>query len=121
MSTISTYAALALLQGGGGLPMSGLLFNMVAIFAIFYFLMIRPQQKQKKQHEARLLELKRGDEIVTTGGIIGEVLEVKKGLKDGAPVATLDDRLTIKSGDARLIIERGRVARVITPVVATTP
>lgn len=108
-------AALALLQQGGGMPIAALLFQFAAIFAIFYFLFIRPQQKQRKQHEARLLELKRGDEVVTMGGIVGEIVEVKKSMKDGQPAATLDDRLTIRSGEARLVVERGRIARVITP------
>jgi len=112
-------AALALLQGGG-MPIAALLFQFAAIFAIFYFLFIRPQQKQRKQHETRLLELKRGDAIVTAGGIVGDIVEVKKSMKDGQAVATLDDRLTIKSGDSRLIVERGRVARVITPSTDAT-
>ena len=40
-------------SGGGGISMYGFLFQMIAIFAIFYFLLIRPQQKQRKQHEER--------------------------------------------------------------------
>lgn len=113
-------AAFAILQEGGGMPIAALLFQFAAIFAIFYFLFIRPQQKQRKQHEARLMELKRGDEIVTTGGIVGEIVEVKKSTKDGQPVATLDDRLTIKSGESRLVVERGRIARVITSSAAAS-
>ena len=120
MTFYAVPATLAILQQGGGIPLPALLFQMAALFAIFYFLFIRPQQKQRKQHEARLMELKRGDEIVTTGGIVGEIMDVKKSMKDGQPVATLDDRLTIKSGDSRMIVERGRIARVITPTAAAT-
>lgn len=118
--TVVPAALTLLLQQGGGMPLVALLFQFAAIFAIFYFLFIRPQQKQRKQHEARLLELKRGDEIVTVGGIVGEIVEVKKSMKDGQPVATLDDRLTIRSGESRLVVERGRVARVITPTTTSS-
>ncbi len=48
----------------------------VAIFAIFYFLMIRPQQTRAKEHRATLDAIKRGDEVVTAGGIIGRVVKV---------------------------------------------
>src|SRR3954465_11729005 len=89
-------------------------FQVVAIFAIFYFVMIRPQQKQRKDHEERLRNLKRGDEIVTTGGIIGKVVHIAETARDGKSGATMDDRVTIKSDESRLIVERGRIARVLT-------
>ena len=95
-------------------------FQVVAIFAIFYFVMIRPQQKQRKQHEDRLKNLKRGDEVVTAGGIVGRVVHIAEGAKD-AKGSALEDRITIKSDESRLIVERGRIARVITPVVETAP
>ncbi len=91
-----------------------LIFQFGAIFAIFYFLMIRPQQKQRKEHERAIMGLKKGDEIVTSGGLVGEVIHIKEGLKDGVAASTLDDRVTIKSGESRLIVERGRIAKVIT-------
>jgi len=68
------------------------------------------QQKQRKQHEERVKTLKKGDEIVTAGGIVGEVLHIASQGKDGA--ATLADRITIKSGESKLIVERGRIAAV---------
>ncbi|HJU65375.1 MAG TPA: preprotein translocase subunit YajC [Gemmatimonadaceae bacterium] len=82
------------------------------IFLIFYFLMVRPQQRQRKQHEENLRKLKKGDEVVTAGGIVGEVIHVKDSIKDGKPVATMEDRITIKSADSRMIVERGRIARI---------
>ena len=91
-----------------------------AIGAIFYFVLLRPQQKQKKEHDTMLRSLRRGDEIVTAGGVIGEVTYIAQQTKDGAPVVALDDRVTIKSGDTRLIIERGRIAK-ITRTTTTTP
>ena len=88
------------------------LFQIGAIFAIFYFLMIRPQQKQRKAHEAAILALKKGDRIVTAGGIVGEVIHIAASLKDGATVSGLSDHITIKSGESRLIVTRGRIASV---------
>ncbi len=84
-----------------------------AIGAIFYFVLLRPQQKQKKSHDAMLRSLRRGDEIVTSGGVVGEVTYIAQQTKDGNPVVSLDDRVTIKSGDTRLIIERGRIAKIM--------
>jgi len=100
---------------GGGISMFGFLFQMIAIFGIIYFLLIRPQQKQRKQHDVRLRELKRGDTVVTTGGIVAEVMHIKESLKDGQPVKSMEDLVTIKSGESRLIVERGRIAKVTTP------
>jgi preprotein translocase subunit YajC len=82
------------------------------IIAIIYFVMFRPQQKQRQQHESSLKALKRGDEIVTAGGIIGQVIHIAETSKDGGK-NRLDDRVTIKSGESRLVVERGRIARII--------
>ncbi len=96
-----------------------MIFTYGAIFAIFYFVLIRPQQQQRKKHEALIQQLKKGDEIVTTGGIVGEVVHIAQtGMKDGASVASMDDRITIKSGDSRLIIVRSRVAQVASGATA---
>ncbi len=50
-------------------------FPIIALFAIFYFLIIRPQQKAQKEHAAMLESLKKGDKIVTNGGLIAEVVK----------------------------------------------
>lgn len=107
------FPAIALLQ----LPTNQLLgpiFMYGAIFAIFYFVLIRPGQKQRKAQDALIRQVKRGDEIVTTGGIIGEVIHIKEtpATEDGK-TSPLEDRITIKSAESRLVIERGRIARVI--------
>ena len=107
------FASLAVLQGGGA-ALPGMIFMYGAIFAIMYFLLIRPQQKQKRVHEGLVRALKRGDEVVTAGGIIGEVLNIAQQTKDGLPAPSMEDRITIKSGESRLIVERGRIARVVT-------
>jgi preprotein translocase subunit YajC len=49
------------------------LIPMIAIFAIFFFLLIRPQQKQRRERESMLAGLKKGDRVVTTGGLIGTI------------------------------------------------
>ncbi len=104
----------------GGIPYSFLI-QIPLIFAIFYFLMIRPQQKQRQAHEERIRNVRKGDEIVTAGGIIGKVETIRETIKDGTPVKTMEDRVTIRSAESRLIIERGRIARIITEPVITEP
>ena len=81
--------------------------QMAAIVAIFYFLIIRPRSQQEKKHKERLAQIKRGDRVVTMGGIIGEVVHVK------------DDRLTVKSGESRLIVQRDRVADILSDKEST--
>lgn len=104
--------------GGGSLMPFAI--QIVLIVGIFYFLMIRPQQKQRQRHEAALKALKRGDEIVTTGGIVGEVIHIKETAKEAGGKG-LDDRITIKSGESRLVVERGRIARVVSGASTSNP
>jgi len=109
----------ALLLQAGGSTLSPLLFEFVLIVAIIYFIMWRPQQKARRQREEALRALKRGDEIVTSGGIVGEIVHIRESSKDGG-ANRLDDRITIKSGESRLIVERGRIEKII-GVTAVTP
>ncbi len=85
-------------EGGGGLGPT--FFILVGWAAIFYFILIRPQRQQAKKHEERLKQVKKGDEVVTSGGIIGEIIHLK------------DDRITIKSGESRFVIERQKIAEL---------
>ncbi len=55
----------------------GSLLPLIVLFAIFYFLIIRPQQKQQKEHKAMLEALDKGDKIVTNGGLIVEIAKVE--------------------------------------------
>ncbi|WP_373352672.1 preprotein translocase subunit YajC [Pseudoroseicyclus sp. CXY001] len=55
------------------------LLPLIAIFAIMYFFLIRPQQKKVKEHQAMVSALRRGDQVVTQGGIVGKVARVKEG------------------------------------------
>jgi preprotein translocase subunit YajC len=54
------------------------LIPLIILFAIFYFLIIRPQQKQQKEHQEMLEALKKGDKILTTGGLYGEIAKVEE-------------------------------------------
>ncbi len=93
---------------------SSMIFMYGAIFAIFYFVLIRPQQKQRKLRDELVRAVKKGDEIVMIGGIVGEVVHIAA--KD-AP--NMEDRITIKSGDSRMIVERGRIERVVTATTSS--
>ena len=62
----------------GGLGGMGGFIPLILIFGIMYFLMIRPQQKKMKEHRAMVEALRKGDQIVTAGGLIGKVVKVKE-------------------------------------------
>jgi preprotein translocase subunit YajC len=85
---------------GGGSGFTVLILQVAAIGLVFYFLIIRPQGQARKQHEQLLAALKKGDEITTSGGLIGKVKDIK------------DDRVTIESGSATVVVERARIVRV---------
>jgi preprotein translocase subunit YajC len=87
-------------EPGAGRGLVIFMFQMAAILAIFYFLLIRPKVQQEKRHRERLQQLKRGDEVVTVGGIIGEVVHIR------------DDRITVRSGETRLVVLRDRIAEI---------
>ena len=105
--------ALTLMAPSAGNQGLQTLFIYGVLFLVFWMVFIVPQQRQRKEHEKRVTELKRGDEVVTTGGVIGEVVHIKEGTKDGQPVRSMDDRITLKSGETRLVVERRSIARVV--------
>jgi preprotein translocase subunit YajC len=77
MFVTPAYAQAAGGAGGfGGLGGLESLLPLVLIFVVFYFLLIRPQQKKQKQHREMLAAVRRGDRVVTAGGIIGQVVRV---------------------------------------------
>ena len=82
---------------GGGSYMS--LVFIAAVFAIFYFILIRPQQKRAKQHKAFLENLKKGDKIITSGGLYGTITGIS------------DDSVTIEIAEkVRVKVDKGTVA-----------
>jgi preprotein translocase subunit YajC len=69
----------AMAQAAGGAaqnPLTSMVLPMVAIFAVFYFFLIRPQNKRAKDHRDMVSKLAAGDEVVTSGGILGKITEV---------------------------------------------
>ncbi|MBC8029014.1 MAG: preprotein translocase subunit YajC [Pyrinomonadaceae bacterium] len=92
---------LMLFQGGGGLGALGGLLPMVLIIAVFYMLLIRPQQKRQRQLQETISQLKTGDRIVTTGGVIGTITAVR------------DTSFLIRSADKSILeIARSAVAGI---------
>lgn len=73
------YKLIAVAGGGGGGPADIVisLLPMVAIFAIFYFLVIRPQKTQQRNHDTYVSNLKSGDKVITQGGMLGRVVAVQ--------------------------------------------
>lgn len=66
---------------------------MLLIFVVFYFMLIRPQQKKFKEHTALLAGLKKGDEVVTSGGIIGKIVQAEK---DGVTTVEIASGVIVK-------------------------
>lgn len=94
------YAQAAGGGGGGGLEA---FLPLILIFVVFYFLLIRPQQKKMKQHKEMLGNIRRGDKVVTGGGIIGTVHKVNE-----------NDELSVEiAPDVRVKVDRNMVATVL--------
>lgn len=87
-----TLATLLLAEGGGN-PLSGLL-PFILMIAVFYFLVLRPMSKQEKERKARMSELKRGDRIVLTGGLLGRISRIEP--DDPVAIIELADKIKIR-------------------------
>jgi preprotein translocase subunit YajC len=99
--------AMAPTDGGGGGMTS--LFPLVAIFAIFYFLLIRPQQRKAKTQRMMLERLKKGDHVLTQGGVYGKI------------TALADNIITLEIADkVRVKVARNYIAGLIPTVPATS-
>jgi preprotein translocase subunit YajC len=82
----------------------GMLVPMLLIFAIFYFLLIRPQQKRQREQEALLKGIEKGDDVVTAGGLHGKV------------VGVTDDVLTLEIAErVRVKVSRGKIETATKP------
>jgi preprotein translocase subunit YajC len=91
---------------------------LVLIFAVFYFLLIRPQQQTQKEMRGMLAALKRGDKVVTGGGILGTVQRVPTVQdKDGKQVASNEIEVEI-APNLRVTVLRETITSVIKPLVA---
>lgn len=102
--------AYAMAGGAGAGGSEAGMMNMAAIglmFAVFYFLLIRPQQKRAKEHQNMLGNVKRGDEVVTAGGLHGRVLE------------TAEQYLIVDLGETKVKLSRSAVSAVLGQPKAT--
>src|SRR3954470_12535685 len=88
-----------LLLGQTGASSLGTLVFPLAILAIFYFILIVPQQRQLKKHQELVSALQKGDKVVTAGGLIGEITGIK------------DDSVQIKTGTSTVVVERSRIVK----------
>jgi preprotein translocase subunit YajC len=98
------YAMGAAGQGGGGQTGGGLaaFLPLILMVAIFYFLLIRPQQRKQKEHRTMLSNLQKGDTVVTQGGIHGKVT----GLTDTVATVEIAEKVRVK-------VQRGYIAAVV--------
>ncbi|MDI3328780.1 MAG: preprotein translocase subunit YajC [Alicyclobacillaceae bacterium] len=76
--------------------------SILVMFAIFYFLLIRPQQKRQKERQAMLAALKKGDRVITIGGIHGTIIDLD------------DDKVTLRvSETTKIVFERSAISTVV--------
>lgn len=100
----------AFAQGGGQGDATFSFVMLIALFAVFYFVLIRPQSKRQKEHKAMVAGLVKGDEVVTNGGLLGKItnigdnfvaIEISSGLEvrvQRIAIAALMPKGTIRSG-----------------------
>jgi len=113
--TNALYTMILQAPAAGGLSPLWLPLQVVGIGLVFYFLIIRPQSQARKKQAELLSGLKKGDDVMTVGGIIGIVRDIKVA-KDGA-----ETRVTIESGTAQVVVERSRIIRVGSDSAPGTP
>lgn len=92
-------------QGAGSLAT---LIMPLAILAVFYFILVVPQRRQLKEHQNLVSALQKGDQVVTAGGLMGEITAVR------------DDSVQIRSGTATVMVDRSRIVKRTTPGGETT-
>jgi preprotein translocase subunit YajC len=106
---VGSFNTLAVLQTAA--PNRGfmiLLIYIVSFGAIAWFLLIKPQRRMQQQHQQMLSALKRNDEVMTEGGIIGTVVHIA------------EDRVTLKSGEnTRIVVARSKIARILSNPAAS--
>jgi preprotein translocase subunit YajC len=101
MTIISSLSLLLMTPSGQGGPgMSAFIIQIALFIGIFYFLLIRPQRRQAEQHKQLLASLQRGDLVVTSSGIVGEVVHIK------------DDQVTVRSGESKFVMLRSGIASI---------
>ena len=98
--------------GGGGEGAGGFtgFIPLILMFVIFYFLLIRPQQKKTKEHRQMISNLKKGDRIVTSGGIHGRIT----GMDESTITVEIADKVRVK-------VVRGNVSNLSQPAAQSQP
>ena len=95
------FESVAYAQAGGAEANLTSFVPLILIVVVFWFFLIRPQQKRQKEHQKMISELGKGDRIVTTGGLFGTITKIG------------EDRMTVEIADkVRVQIERGQVSRL---------
>jgi preprotein translocase subunit YajC len=85
--------------GAGGLSQ---ILVLVVFVVVFYFLLIRPQQKRAKEHQAMLAKLEAGNEVITAGGILGRVVEIE------------DSFITVEiASNVRIKVQKGQISQLV--------
>lgn len=105
---LSLLTVVAPLQNSSGSGLSMLVLQMAGIGLVFYFLILRPSGQARKRHAELLSKLKKGDEVMTSGGLIGKVRDIKEVDTNGVK----EVRVTVESGTASVVVERSRIVRV---------
>ncbi|HSJ23788.1 MAG TPA: preprotein translocase subunit YajC [Longimicrobiales bacterium] len=110
MGSLVQFNALVMLQAAGGnRGMMILVIYIVSFGLIAWFLLIKPQRRMQQQHQQMLGSLKRNDEVMTEGGIIGTIVHMA------------EDRVTIRTGEnTRIVVARGKIARNLSGASADT-
>lgn len=104
MDILSALSFAAPPEGSGAAGYAASLLPIVAIIAIFWFLMIRPQQKEQQRHREMIRSLKKGDMVVTIGGLYGKIMSLN------------EERISLRIADGvKVDVERGKVTRVLRP------
>ena len=88
---------------GGAMGALGGLAPLILMFVIFYFLLIRPQQKRTKEHKLMLSQLKRGDKVITAGGIFGRIVDLD------------DNTVSLDLGNSVVTVGRGYISSLASP------
>lgn len=112
-------------QGAGAAPAGGggfsIMIPLVLMFLVFYFLLIRPQKKKQQAHQEMLRGLKVGDKVITTGGLVGVIVE------GGDPLLKLEvaDKIRVEVGRGyiagRMLVKETRPGEPATPAEAQSP
>lgn len=95
--------------GDGGQSIWALIWPFILMFAVFYFLLIRPQQKKQKQRSSMLNQIKKGDKVTTIGGLHGTIVEMT------------DDTVVLRVNDTtKMTFERSAINAVVSTAPAAT-